>query len=111
MLFTPRSLATTRQPSLWIRPQNEFLGGLVDERLLPRFECDPSVVLLAGAVLGEQARPMFGVQDTSTQFLGVCMTLARWAGISMSIASRHRSMIAGYFVSSAIAETPDSAAP
>jgi hypothetical protein len=31
--------ATTRQPSLWTS-EDELFGGLVDERLLPRFEPD-----------------------------------------------------------------------
>lgn len=41
--------------------QDEFFGRLVDERLLPRFEGDVAVVLAAGAVLGEEARPVLGV--------------------------------------------------
>jgi hypothetical protein len=41
---------------------DEFLGGLVDERLLPRFEGDAAVVLAAWAVLGEQTWPVLGVE-------------------------------------------------
>ncbi|BBX11426.1 hypothetical protein MNVM_05070 [Mycobacterium novum] len=41
---------------------DEFLGGLVDEVFLPRLQPDRPVVLLAGAVLREEARPVLGVQ-------------------------------------------------
>jgi hypothetical protein len=37
---------------------DELLGRLIDERLLPRFECNASVVLAAGTVLREQAWPV-----------------------------------------------------
>jgi hypothetical protein len=50
--------------------KDEFFGRLVDERLLPWLECDPSGVLLAGAVLGEKARPVLGVQRHFDAVLG-----------------------------------------
>jgi hypothetical protein len=37
------------------QPEDEFFGGLVDECFLPRLECDASVVLAAGTVLGGKA--------------------------------------------------------
>jgi hypothetical protein len=40
--------------------EDEFFGGLVDEGLLPRLQRDCAGVLLAGAVLWEQARPVLG---------------------------------------------------
>jgi hypothetical protein len=43
-------------PSDLIRPLRNAHGAARDERLLPRLENDRPVVLLAGAVLGEQAR-------------------------------------------------------
>ena len=38
--------------------EDELFGGVVDERLLPGLESDRPRVLLAGAVLRKQTRPM-----------------------------------------------------
>jgi hypothetical protein len=42
--------------------EDELLGGLVDEGLLPGLERDSAVVFSAGAVLREEAWPMLGVE-------------------------------------------------
>ena len=41
---------------------DEFFGGFLDEDLLPGLETDRPGVLLAGAVLWEEARPVLGIQ-------------------------------------------------
>ena len=41
---------------------NEVLGGLIDKLLLPGFQPDRPVVLLAGPMLREEARPVLGVE-------------------------------------------------
>lgn len=42
---------------------HEILGGFLHDRLLPRFKSDAAMVLPAGPVLGEQARPVVRAQD------------------------------------------------
>ncbi|WP_232425651.1 hypothetical protein [Mycobacterium sp. JS623] len=40
--------------------EDELLGGLINERLLPWFKRDSPCVLLARAVLWQEAWPIFG---------------------------------------------------
>jgi hypothetical protein len=90
---------------------DELFRGVVDQRLLPRLQRDASCVLLAGAVLGYEAGPVFEYSGTSTHLLARCNTAARSPGISTSIAPRQRSMIAGYFFVENDSKTPHSAVP
>jgi len=60
-LFTPRSSATTRHPSLCIQAAHEAFGVLSHELLLPGLETDWSLVLAPSAVLREQTDPALRV--------------------------------------------------
>src|SRR6476469_3946255 len=44
------------------QPADELLGFVINDGLLPRFECNTPAVFLTGAVLREQARPVLRVQ-------------------------------------------------
>jgi hypothetical protein len=83
------------------QPDDELLGRLVDEILLPRFEGDASEVLPPRTVLRKQTGPMFRVEGDFDTFLFLTIP-AYWLSIRNSMASRQRSMIAGYLLSSAI---------
>jgi hypothetical protein len=82
--------------------EDQFFGGLVDECFLPWLEPDRPAVLSTGAVLGEKAGSVLGILSD--------LYAAGWfphdrrmlAGITASMASQQRLMIAGYFKSSTI---------
>src|SRR4051812_3348478 len=67
MLLTPQSLATTRRPSLWMRPRIEFLGIQVDERLLPGLQRNAPRVLPTRPCWGNRQGQCFEHKDTSPQ--------------------------------------------
>lgn len=99
MLRTPRSFATTRQPSLSISPRTNSLVASLRSTSCHGFSRIGLKCFLPGPCCGRRHGQCFEYSETTTHPLGCCSTDASCPGNRVLMATRHRSMTSGYFLS------------